>query len=99
MKPTILFDIDGTLADTEHRRYLLRGNSPNWDKFNNLMGEDKPNIPIVRLYNTLWHSGEYHIVLISGRGEEFRLKAKEINGKPSPSFSCRPFNVRFMIKV
>jgi hypothetical protein len=95
MKPTILFDIDGTLAVTEHRRYLLRGKSPNWDKFNNLMGEDKPNIPIVKLYNTLWDSGEYHIVLISGRSEEFRLVTESWltwNAIPFSDLLMRPLN-------
>lgn len=95
MKLTILFDIDGTLADTEHRRYLLRGNSPNWDKFNNLMGEDKPNIPIVKLYNTLWDSGEYNIVLISGRSEEFRLVTESWltwNSIPFSDLLMRPLN-------
>ena len=69
---TALFDIDGTLADIEHRRVYLNENPPNWKKFNSLMGLDTPNYPIVRLYNTLWKSAEYNIELITGRNEEFR---------------------------
>ena len=69
---TVLFDIDGTLADIEHRRGFLYETPPNWKKFNALMGLDTPNYPIVQLYQTLWKSTEYNIELVTGRNEEFR---------------------------
>ena len=69
---TVLFDIDGTLADVEHRRLHLQGCRSDWKKFNSLMGSDVPNTPIVELYKTLWYSGKYELILVSGRGEEFR---------------------------
>lgn len=69
---TALFDIDGTLAKIDHRRPLVIGKKPDWKKFNSLMGDDVPNQPIVTLYRTLWESEAYDLILISGRGEEFR---------------------------
>ena len=69
---TILFDIDGTLALIDHRRPLLEGDRPNWKSFNKLMEEDTPNPPVVELYRTLWDSQKFHIVLVSGRSEEYR---------------------------
>lgn len=71
-KPTILFDIDGTIADIAHRRHHLDEEKPNWSAFNDAMGDDTPNAPVVELYKTLWDSGKYDIILVSGRGEEHR---------------------------
>jgi len=69
---TIIFDIDGTLADIAHRRTFLEQEKPNWTAFNDAMGEDTPNTPVVSLYKTLWNSGEYDIILTSGRSEQDR---------------------------
>jgi len=72
MRPTLLFDIDGTIAKIDHRRPLVTKNKPDWKTFNSLMGDDQPNLPVVTLYKTLWSSNEYEIFLLSGRSEEFR---------------------------
>lgn len=72
MRPAVLFDIDGTLANIEHRRPLLDSDRPDWRSFNSRMGEDTPNPPVVELYKTLWNSLKYQLILVSGRGEEHR---------------------------
>ncbi|UWR58058.1 hypothetical protein K4F89_06325 [Phaeobacter inhibens] len=36
------------------------------------MGDDIPNEPIVDLYRALWETKRYELILVSGRGEEFR---------------------------
>ncbi|MDO6755970.1 hypothetical protein Q4598_06995 [Phaeobacter inhibens] len=69
---TALFDIDGTLAKIDHRRPLVVGKKPDWKTFNSLMGDDVPNEPIVDLYRALWETKRYELILVSGRGEEFR---------------------------
>jgi len=69
---TVIFDIDGTLADIEHRRPYLDGARPDWARFNAAMGEDTPNGPIVDLYRTLWASGVYDLQIVTGRNEAFR---------------------------
>lgn len=71
---TILCDIDGTLADIEHRRHFVRGEreEQDWKSFNNAMGDDTPNAPVVALYKTLWNSGAYEIILVTGRNESSR---------------------------
>ena len=69
---TVIFDIDGTLADIDHRRVFLEGERPHWARFNAAMGEDKPNRPIVDLYQTLWTSGIYDLQIVTGRNEAFR---------------------------
>lgn len=72
MKKAVIFDIDGTLADISHRRPYLMGERPDWRKFNDEMGADLPNIPVVELYKTLWDSGKYDLILTSGRYEASR---------------------------
>jgi hypothetical protein len=69
---TALFDIDGTIAKIDHRRPLVVGKKADWKTFNSLMGDDLPNEPIVDLYRALWESKSYELILVSGRGEEFR---------------------------
>ncbi|KZK96428.1 hypothetical protein PsAD5_02621 [Pseudovibrio sp. Ad5] len=69
---TILFDIDGTLADINHRRPLVTPPKSDWKRFNDLMGDDTPSKPMVDLYKTLWDSNQYDLILVSGRGEESR---------------------------
>lgn len=69
---TALFDIDGTLALIDHRRRFLVGKNPDWKSFNDAMGSDSPNRQVVGLYNALWESGKYKLILVSGRGEEHR---------------------------
>ncbi|MEO1731869.1 MAG: HAD family acid phosphatase [Pseudomonadota bacterium] len=71
-KPVVLFDIDGTIADIEHRRPFLDQDPPDWRSFNAEMGEDTPNTAVVALYKTLWASREYDLILVSARSEKFR---------------------------
>lgn len=76
-RPTVLFDIDGTIADIEHRRVHLAQDPPNWKAFNDEMGDDTPNAPIVSLYKTLWVSAQYDLILVSGRSEATRALTEQ----------------------
>lgn len=73
MKQLVLFDIDGTLANIEHRRHLVQGDKPDWGKFFKLMGDDAPNRPVVGLYNALKASGHYDLVIVSARPDDNRM--------------------------
>jgi len=74
---TVIFDLDGTLADIEHRRHFVSNNENNWSEFNDRMGEDVINKPIVDLYHTLWDSKKYDIIIVSGRSEAFRTVSEQ----------------------
>lgn len=69
---TILFDIDGTLANVEHRRPILEKDPHNWKDFFAVMGEDTPNKPVVELYQLIWHSPQYECIIVSARPEQYR---------------------------
>ena len=41
MKKTVIFDVDGTIADVEHRRHFVNGNN-DWDSFRKETVNDTP---------------------------------------------------------
>ena len=72
MKKIIIFDIDGTLADLNGCEQFLHNGQKDWKNFNANMDKDLPNTPVVELYRTLYESGRYELILVSGRQERFR---------------------------
>jgi hypothetical protein len=76
-RETVLFDIDGTLANIEHRRRFLKQSPPNWKAFNAEMGEDTPNASVVSLYKALWNASCYELILVTGRSENSRALTEQ----------------------
>lgn len=74
---TIIFDLDGTLANVEHRRRLKEDGSFDWKYFNDSVNIklDKPNMAIVDLYRNL--CGKYSLVIVSGRSDACYYKTRE----------------------
>ena len=70
-EPTVIFDIDGTLADIEHRRHHVSGKKKDFNSFNKEMGNDVANEPIVKLLQMCCDSG-YLIIYCTGRMERDR---------------------------
>lgn len=68
--PCFVFDLDGTLCDVSHRRQWVATQPKNWDAWNAGISEDKPNMPVLEVLHRL--SNVYDIVLVSGRGSEYR---------------------------
>ncbi len=66
---TIIFDLDGTLANIDHRRPYVTNGNHDWASFNHPMNieQDKPNIPIVEIYKALQDTLEYRMVIFTGR--------------------------------
>jgi hypothetical protein len=70
----VIFDIDGTIADVEHRRHHVRsGGRKDWKAFNAGMVHDPIVDPVVSVLRALHNSG-CTIILCSGRGTENRQK-------------------------
>lgn len=68
----IVFDIDGTLANVEHRRHWVASKPKNWPAFNAGMVNDTPNADIVWLLDSLRSQPDTRIVICSGRDSEHR---------------------------
>ena len=71
--PTVIFDIDGTLADIEHRRHFVEGKKKDFDAFNAAMVNDTPNAPIVDLLHMcLGRFDPTQVIFCTGRMEQYR---------------------------
>lgn len=72
----LVWDVDGTLANIEHRRHHVRGEGKkNWAAFNREMSNDTPHDDIIWLFQTLSMQVDV-MVIASGRGEEDREKTE-----------------------
>jgi len=76
MNEIVIFDIDGTLADTSEREHHVRNHPKNWNAFFAGMAQDKAVVSMVRLSNILYDAGVY-IILCSGRNERHRGETVE----------------------
>lgn len=75
----LIVDIDGTIADIEHRRHHLDRSlgKPNWRKFFDEMYNDKPNTWCVELINAFMVVGQRELVFASGRPDSYRKITEE----------------------
>ncbi len=67
-KTHVVVDLDGTLANIEHRRHFIKAKKRNWKAFHEACIDDPPNAWCVRLVNALRASG-IAIELVSGRSQ------------------------------
>ncbi len=72
----VIFDIDGTLANIQHRRMYVASKPKNWRAFNLAMVNDTVYPDILELYNLFKEAG-YTMIIVSGRSEESRKVTEE----------------------
>lgn len=70
MKNAIIVDIDGTLADCEHRRHHVTAKPKDWKKFFDAMTEDGLVTSVAKVVSLL--APEHDVLLVTGRSEEYR---------------------------
>lgn len=79
-----VFDLDGTLANIEHRLGYVRTKPKNWAAFDAGIPNDKVNEPVARVFLSMAASDfNNDIVLASGRNERSRQATEdwlELNG-------------------
>ena len=69
MKKVAIFDLDGTLADGDHRIHHIRERSPkDWTAYFRACGQDKPIRPVIDLFHALQNMG-WHNEIWSGRSD------------------------------
>jgi hypothetical protein len=73
--PCYVFDLDGTVCNVKHRRQWVATQPKNWDAWNAGISEDVPNAPVLDVLHTL--SGSFRIILVSGRGSEYRQATED----------------------
>lgn len=73
MKPLYIFDLDGTLADIEHRRHIIEDPSRDdskWRRFYAACVDDSPNSPVIAVMECLRRFAD--VWIFSGRSSEVR---------------------------
>jgi len=96
-KKTVIFDLDGTLANIDVRREksLKPNGKLNWDIFaapKSIMDWDKPNLPVIKMAQLFNHDG-FNIVIFSGRNDRSFHATKEwldLNQVPFDLLVMRP---------
>ena len=64
----IVFDVDGTLMNVNHRRHFVEGNPKDWLAFREQMPYDTPNEDVCTVARALTEFGN-RIIIASGRME------------------------------
>lgn len=67
-EPVYLCDIDGTIANIEHRLHHIKSASPNWRAFFAACVDDLPIEEVIELLRSLSESAE--IIMVTGRSDE-----------------------------
>lgn len=75
-KPLYIFDLDGTLALTDHRQHLVQREKPDWPGFFAACVDDQPNVPVIRTLQALRQSGA-ECWIWSGRSDEVKAQTVE----------------------
>ena len=73
----VVFDIDGTLANIEHRLDYVRSKPKNWKAFDAGIPNDKVNFPVAEMFWALDATDQHTIVLASGRNERSRQATED----------------------
>lgn len=73
---TVICDIDGTLADCDHRRHHVTSRPKNHKAFYDAMVHDKLIAPVALMIQAMYNQG-YHVVLCSGRPDHWRDETVE----------------------
>jgi len=73
---TVIFDMDGTLADVRHRLRFLSGPEKDFNAFHGAMGDDTPNALICDLAAMYASDNNYYLIICTGRPERYRTVTK-----------------------
>lgn len=71
----VVFDLDGTLALTDHRSHFLQQQPKDWRGFYAACDGDEPNRPIIATLKALYMQG-HRIQIWTGRSDEVEVKTR-----------------------
>lgn len=74
---TVIFDMDGTLADVRHRLHFLNGPKKDFEAFYGTMYHDTPNALVCELAAMYASNNEYYLIICTGRPERYRRETKQ----------------------
>jgi hypothetical protein len=86
MEPVVICDIDGTIAECEHRRHLVTGTKKYFEEFYSLTMDDDPIWPVINVFNALQQAG-YTGLMCTGRSDNWRDDTEEWLSKHDVRYS------------
>lgn len=74
----VIFDVDGTLLNIEHRLHFIKKSPKDWKAFRDPKQKrwDEPILPMIDLFNALHDSG-HTVILASGRTKDEEMDTRE----------------------
>lgn len=75
-RPLYIFDLDGTLANAEHRTHYIRGATKDWRSFFAAAKDDSPLLDTIKTLHAL-RDGGAEIWVWTGRSDEVREETIE----------------------
>jgi uncharacterized HAD superfamily protein len=86
MKPIVIVDIDGTVADVRHRLHHIKGpRKKDWKAFFEAMDRDTPILPMIAQVHEL--EKEHDIIVVTGRPEHYRRRTEKWLGQNGIHYS------------
>lgn len=79
MKDIVIFDIDGTLANGEHRQKYVRGKpgEKNWPAYMERLHLDTVHQHVYIMFRLLIANGTFNVYIVSGRDEPYREQTEK----------------------
>lgn len=71
----LIVDIDGVLANNEHRLHFIKGGDKKWDEYNERCSDDAPIGWSKEIVKRFFHV--YEIILVTGRSDDIRIPTTE----------------------
>ncbi|CAB4170199.1 FCP1 homology domain containing protein [uncultured Caudovirales phage] len=71
----IVFDLDGTLANFDHRKHIVSGKSrddKSWELFYQACIYDRPIYPVVNVFTCLYFCSNIEVQIWTGRNENYK---------------------------
>lgn len=72
----IVFDLDGTLANDNHRNHWLQMRPKRWTEYFKECHKDLPNTQVIKICNQLYRLG-YWVVILTGRSDEVKYQTEK----------------------
>jgi hypothetical protein len=69
---TLIIDIDGTVANAEHRLHHIQKTPKDWNAFYEQMGDDEPIYPVIEMINAFYAQHSPNAYVVTGRPERYR---------------------------
>lgn len=75
MKPIYIFDLDGTLADGEHRLHYIQQEPKQWREYFAACADDKPIDAVIRIFDSMRTAG-CECWIWTGRSDEVEKETR-----------------------